>query len=323
MPRIIITGSSGFIGERAIEHFLEVGYEVLATDITVPGNPDHQRVYRQCDLLDKEKLTIMFTDFDPDYLLHLGARTDVFERKSIAGYDANITGTKNIIDAANACLHLKRVIITSSRLVCPVGHIPKTDDEYCPPNFYGESKVQTELLVKNSALKSEWVITRPTAIWGEGFRVPSYRDFFEQIKHGRYFNLGSSSPQKTFGYVRNFNFQMEKLLLAPKESVHGKVFYIGDYTPVALRSWAKLIAHEFGQPPPRTLPLPVLRSLARVGDLFRAVGWKTFPLCTTRLNNMLQNAVHDCTVLETITGPLPYDLESATKRTVAWLKQNP
>lgn len=322
-PRILITGSSGFIGANAIDHFRRRGWTVAATDVAPPRRREHEAGFTRCDLLDADGLRRLFTGFQPDYLLHLGARTDTFERKSLAGYAANIGGVSNVLAAANECPNLRRLIMTSSRLVCRIGYIPKTDDDYQPPNFYGESKVETERVTRAATINAEWLITRPTAIWGPGFLVPSYRDFFEQIRRGRYFHLGAHNPRKTFGYVGNFVFQMERLLLAPKDRVQGRIFYVGDYEPVGLREWADLIAGEFGRKPLPSVPLGLLRGGALVGDVLKKLGWDNVPLQSYRLQNMLSESVHDCSPLAAITGPLPHDLAAATRETVQWLKQNP
>lgn len=322
-PRILITGSSGFIGTNAIDYFRQRGFEVAATDVQPPRRRDHEAFFTACDLLDAAGLQRLFTGFQPDYLLHLGARTDTFERKSIDGYAANIQGVQNVLDAANGCPNLRRLIMTSSRLVCRIGYLPKSDDDLCPPNLYGQSKVETERVTKAATIRAEWLVTRPTAIWGPGFLVPSYRDFFEQIRRGRYFHLGPHNPRKTFGYVKNFVFQMEQLLLAPKVAVHGRTFYIGDYEPVGLREWADLIAREFGRKPVPTVPLGLLRAGALAGDALKKLGWDNVPLTSYRLQNMLSESVHDCSPLAVITGPLPHNLASATKETVQWLKEHP
>ncbi len=323
LNRILVTGGSGFIGTNAIDYLLSRGYVVCSTDIAPPSRKEHEAVFSRCDLLDGIGLRNLFLRFNPDFLLHLGARTDTFERKSLDGYAANMQGVKNVIAAANACRSLRRLVMTSSRLVCRIEYMPKSDDDFCPPNFYGQSKVESEKIVKGSEIGPEWVITRPTAIWGPGFLVPSYRDFFEQIRRGTYFHLGRANPLKTFGYVKNSVYQMERLLLAPREKVDRQLYYIGDYEPVSLRDWADSIALEFGRQPNPTLPLSALRLAARVGDILKAIGWKTVPLTSYRLNNMLSPAVFDGSRLRELTGPLPYDLRSATRETVQWLKANP
>lgn len=321
--RILITGGAGFIGAFAVDYFVDKNFEVMATDVAPPRYRRHSPFFARQDLLNADGLTKLFKGFSPDFVLHFGARTDTFERRSLSGYAANIEGVRNILAAANACSSLRRIIVTSSRLVCRMGYTPLSDEDYCPPNLYGQSKVETEKLTKSTEIRSEWVITRPTAIWGPGFLVPSYRDFFEQIRSGRYVHLGTRNPRKTFGFVGNFAFQMEKLLLAPRELVQAKTFYIGDYKPIRLREWADLIAQEFGRRPPRSVPLGLLKGGALIGDIVKRLGWDNAPLTTYRLENMLIDSVHDCSALEAITGPLPHDLISATKATVAWLKAHP
>ena len=321
--RILITGGAGFIGANAIDYFRERGYTVFGTDKVVPRLSAHVEGFTQCDLLDGLGLKRLVANLSPDLILHLGARTDTYERKSLDGYAANIEGMRNLVDAANTCPAVRRIIVTSSRLVCRTGYRPKNDSDYCPPNFYGQSKVETERITRDGGISAEWLITRPTAIWGPGFVVPSYRDFFEQIRNGRYVHLGRRNPCKTFGYVKNFVFQMERLFLAGRDQVHGRVFYVGDYQPVRLRDWADTIASEFGRPPLREVPIGVLRFGGWVGDQLRRMGWNGVPLTSYRLANMIMDTVHDCSALETITGPLPYDLARATCETVQWMKINP
>lgn len=318
--RLLITGASGFIGANAVDYFMNGGYAVRATDQLRPSRLAHEAVFTQCDLLDGPKLEKIFREFAPQYLLHLGAVTDTHQRSRIDEYAANIEGVQNVLAASNATPSLRRIIITSSRLVCRIGYQPASDQDYAPPNAYGQSKVETERIVRTTPIHAEWLITRPTAIWGNGFLVPSYRDFFEQIRRGRYVHFSNQNPHKTFGYVRNFTFQMEKLLLAPREQVQGRVFYIGDYEPVRLRDWADLIASEFGRKPIPTLPLGLVRVMAKFGDGLKSLGWSHVPLTSYRLSNMLAPAVYNLSALEEITGPLPYDLAAATRETVAWLK---
>lgn len=321
MKRLLITGAAGFIGSAAIPHFSRLGYQVTGTDMTGPRRPLPDGVdYHTVDLRDRPAVISLFAKVRPELLLHLGARTDTFERRSLDGYAANIDGMRHLLEAANRIDELRRMIITSSRLVCRIGYTPSSDTDYRPPNLYGQSKVETEKVVRSNNIRAEWILTRPTAIWGPGFQVPSYRDFFEQVRKGRYFHIGNTAPMKTFGYIDNFLFQMEKLLTAPREAVHERVFYIGDYESIRLPDWANLIAEAFGRPHPAKVPLWILSGVARVGNVLKAVGWDNVPLTTHRLHNMLIDSVHDCSPLEAITGPLPVGLREATLRTVEWMK---
>ena len=54
-----------------------------------------------------------------------------------------------LIKIADNIQSIERILFTSSLLVCENGYIPNSDDDYCPPNLYGESKVIGEKIVKS------------------------------------------------------------------------------------------------------------------------------------------------------------------------------
>ena len=97
---------------------------------------------------------------------------------------------------------LKKIIITSSMLVCKGGYQPLNQVDYKPNTIYGESKVITEKIVWDNLPNCDWAIIRPTSIWGPWFSVP-YRNFFEMIISKKYFHIGDEACTKTYGYVGN------------------------------------------------------------------------------------------------------------------------
>jgi hypothetical protein len=60
----------------------------------------------------------------------------------------------------------------------------------------------------------------------------------------RYFHIGHQNANKTYGYIENTVYQLDKLLLADKSSVQGKIFYLGDTPPYSIEEWANEIANE-------------------------------------------------------------------------------
>jgi nucleoside-diphosphate-sugar epimerase len=130
--------------------------------------------------------------------VHLGARTDLGETEDIQGYDANIQGVKNLIDAINATPSVTRVLFASSMLVCKFGYRPQSDNDYCPDTLYGQSKVKTENIIRQTKLSAEWAIIRPTSIWGPWFAEP-YLNFFQMIVAGRFVHPGRKAGNATFG----------------------------------------------------------------------------------------------------------------------------
>lgn len=316
--KIVITGGSGFIGINAVEYYRRMNWSVLNIDIRKPRNVAHADRWVECDILDLKQYQQVAQEFDPDYFLHLAARTDLHEKRTIDGYAANTLGVQNTIRAANACRNLKRIVFASSRMVCKIGYQPKHDSDYCPPNLYGKSKVIGEQYVKENKLTSEWTIVRPTSIWGPWFDVP-YRNFFDMIQKGLYFNPGGVDPLKSFGFVENTIYQLHQLLNARSEFVTGRVFYVCDYPPLRLSEWSELIRRQMRKKPIPTIPFWMLKSAAFIGDTLSLFGFRNAPLSSFRLNNLVTTMVHDTRDLEQICGTLPYSLEEGVRKTVKWL----
>ena len=241
------------------------------------------------------------------------------EENDLNGYNANIDGVKNLINILNEeSLNVKKTIYTSSRMVCKIDYLPINYDDYCPPNLYGESKMIGEKLIKEKALHP-YIIIRPTSIWGPWFDIP-YRTFFDTIKKGSFFMPKYINPKKSFGFVLNSTYQIEKLLFS-SEAIN-KTFYLSDYPHIELKTWANLIAKYFNVKNPKVLSLMFLKTIAFGGDLLKILGFKNPPLTTFRLNNIITDMVYDLSELESICGELPYSLEEGVKITTNWVKEH-
>lgn len=318
--KVIITGGSGFIGTNLVERFQDKGWEVLNLDIAEPRNLKHSKYWSKVDLLDRDHIIDTFSSFKPDVVLHMGARTDLSENRDISGYAANINGVANVIEGVRQAGSVERTIFASSRLVCEIGYVPCSEEDYKPSTLYGESKVRGEKLVRNYGEDfGTWIIVRPTSIWGPWFDTP-YREFFTSIARGIYVHPGQRNPRKSFGYVGNTVYQIEKILEAPAEKVDRRTLWLCDYPPIHLKEWANQIQRALGANRIRTVPLPLLRFAAAVGNVVTAMGWRGFPLTQFRLNNIVTEMVYDTSELEDIVGPLPFSTKQGIAVTADWLR---
>jgi nucleoside-diphosphate-sugar epimerase len=319
--RVLVTGGSGFIGTNLIEHLLAAGDDVLNLDAAAPRFPAHAPVWRNVDILDAGGLERAVESFAPTFVCHLAARVDL-AGADVEHYRANTDGVRNLLGAALAG-GVERVLFGSSQLVCTPGHLPVDDLDVSPPNAYGQSKVIGEQIVRAEAGDDlTWVLLRPTSIWGPWFGE-LYSAFFRTVQRGRYVHPRGVRVRKSFGYVGNTVHQIDRLLDAPAARLHGRTLYMADYEPYPILEWARLIQAEFGSRPIREVPVPLLRALARGGDLLQRLGRDNPPLTSYRLRNLLTETVFDLEPLRALCGDLPYSLAEATHRTAAWMRDNP
>jgi hypothetical protein len=128
-------------------------------------------------------------------------------------------------------------------------------------------------------------------------------------------------PKKSFGFVLNTIFQLEKILFETKENLD-LTYYLTDYPPLDLKEWSDMVSKEFGIKKTKEIPMPILRLASKVGDLMQKAGWQNPPLTTFRLNNLITHMVYDTKSLERVCGELPYTLQEGVEITASWLKDN-
>jgi nucleoside-diphosphate-sugar epimerase len=318
--KILVTGGSGFIGSSLIDYYLKNGYECLNLDIIAPPDGRSYSSWRSTDLLNIKDLELEIMGFMPTHVLHMAARTDIEENNDINGYAINFHGVENLIKVLDNCPSVRRVIFASSMLVCRVGYNPASYDDYCSPNLYGESKVLMEKRIKELNIdKYEWIIIRPTSIWGPGFKAP-YKNFFDLIVNRRYFKFRGKSATKTFGFIYNSVYQINQLLFLNSLLVNKRTFYIGDETPINIHNWADIIASQLNT---RVISIPfsIIKLISWIGDGLMFLGIP-FPLYTFRVKNMTtDNVIKLLADTKAIIPEQPYTLEEGVHKTLSWMKR--
>lgn len=112
--KILVTGGAGFIGSAVIRHVISNTHDsvVNVDKLTYAGNLDslgasaHSARYsfEQVDICDREQLDRVFSESQPDAVMHLAAESHV--DRSISGpstfIETNIVGTYTLLEAARA-----------------------------------------------------------------------------------------------------------------------------------------------------------------------------------------------------------------------------
>lgn len=313
--RVLVTGGSGFIGTNLMEHFLEQRIEVLNLDWNPPLNAAHVPWWREADIMDRTACERVFADFGPTHVVHLAARTDTEEQKDMNAYLQNHEGTRRLLEVIKACPSIQRVVITSTQFVCEAGYQPKDDLDFKPFTLYGETKRLTEMATREAGLGCEWTIIRPTTIWGP--YSLRYRDvMFKVMRKGLYFHPSRRKVIRSYGYVGNVVWQIDRILRAPAKTVQGRVFYVGD-PPLDLNNWVECVSKELTGRPVRYIPAWFVASLASVGDILGSVGLP-FPINSGRFRSMTSDYITPMDRTIAALGEAPFSMLEGVRRMVRW-----
>lgn len=319
--KILVTGGSGFIGTNYIQYLLLEGKsEFINLDCKPPREKVHDQFWRECDILDSPRLEKIIKDFKPSHVVHLAAKTGM-DLKDMSDFAANTQGVSHLLQICNETPSVKRVLLTSSLLVCQMGHIPRSDTEYKPTTLYGQSKVEGEKIVRRAQnLAFAWTIIRPISVWGP-WQVEPYINLFKSVAHNWYFHIGAGHYKRSMGYVENMVYQIHQLLLAPLEKVDRKTFYLGDPDPIDLFDFANEIQNVLGTKKIKNMPLWLVQGGAMAGDILKTLGLKNFPLTSFRLNNIRTEYIFNLSPIVAVAGVCPYDMKLGVRRTVEWMQK--
>jgi nucleoside-diphosphate-sugar epimerase len=153
--RILLTGSSGWLGRFLAPRLREDGHEVIGLDVA-PG-PDTQVLG---SVADRALIDRTFAKQGIEAVIHSGAlhKPDIVRYPRQAFVDVNVTGTLNLLEAAAAAGHDRFVFTsTTSLMVTEALHGGRTvgtewmDEDHGPPeprNIYGITKLAAEKLCR-------------------------------------------------------------------------------------------------------------------------------------------------------------------------------
>jgi dTDP-4-dehydrorhamnose reductase len=143
--KVLLIGGSGLIGKYLLAT-VPAGNNVLAT---YQRETERDLKGIRLDITDRFQVTRLVTEHKPDLIIHAASvgNIDFCEYHQEIAWKVNVTGTQNVIEASQTVN--AKVIFLSSNAVFTGDNPPYNEDSpYGPLNYYGESKVAAEVIVK-------------------------------------------------------------------------------------------------------------------------------------------------------------------------------
>lgn len=233
--KICVTGGTGFTGAALVLRLLEQGHEVVSLD-KQPG-------IAADELKEKGAKLITGSVTDPDVVReavegaevvqHLAAAFREMNVPDSVYYDANVNGTRIVIEAAIAAGARKLVYCSTQGVHGHIENPPGNEESpIAPADYYQKTKYEGELVCHEYADKGiEYTIIRPTAIYGPG-DPERFAMIFRRAKKGTFPMFGRGITYYHPVYIDNL---VDAFVLAMQPGVgSGEAYIIADeeYFPI-------------------------------------------------------------------------------------------
>ncbi|MFT6926772.1 MAG: nucleoside-diphosphate-sugar epimerase [Psychromonas sp.] len=261
--KVFVTGAGGFLGKALCRFLCSAGINVVG--FARGDYPELEQMgvlMVKGDICDKQALTDAMQG--ADLVFHVASKAGVWGSKA-SYFDANVSGTENIISVCQA-LNIRRLVYTSTPSVTFVGKDENAIDESHPYathflNFYALSKAIAEqkILAANSeTLKT--LALRPHLIWGPGdpHLVPRV---LQRAKAGRLKLVGKTDKLVDTIYIDNAVYA--HLLAAvslnqPTSNCAGKAYFVSNDQPILMAEMLnKILACQGLKPINARIPAPL------------------------------------------------------------------
>lgn len=308
MQKILLTGSTGFIGKHFLNHLLQKKFQVriLLRD-SQKASPFPNEIEIFCgDLTDPNSLTDACSHIDT--VFHLGGYAHAYAEKnpSFANqhYIVNFQGTKNILEAA-ICKKVKKFIFFSSvKAVADSENCIDESWEKYPNSPYGIAKREAEKLVLNAKNTGIHVtILRPALVYGSEWKG-NLASMLSAIDRGIFPPLPETNNRRSMIGVDDLCHAA--ILAATNLQANGKIYFVTDKIAYSTRELYVLMRQALGKRVPTWyIPFWFFKFLASIGDFAKKFTGYRLPFNYDSMEKLFGSAQYNSTRIELDLGFKP------------------
>lgn len=162
MKKVLITGANGFLGQHLSFFLTDANFDITATGRGHRRMQEGRVAYQSVELTNRKEVEALLQKIGPDVVIHNAAlsKPDECENDRNRCIDVNVNATRYLLEATNG-----HFIYLSTDFVFGENGPHSEDDKPHPLNFYGESKLLAEELIKQSGKYT--TIVRPVFMYGK------------------------------------------------------------------------------------------------------------------------------------------------------------
>ena len=324
---IFITGATGFIGKHLALKLVRQGHQVhalarpsAATDELAGGGV---RIFSG-DLLDSASIAAAMRGCR--HVFHLAGFARAWHKDRSTFYRINVTGTKNVLDAAMELGVLKAVVVSTAGVLPPsINGVPVTETAFRRPDLYTEyertKNAGEELTAKYAAKGLPVVIILPTKVFGPGpvDESNSATLMIREYLRGKWKIIpGNGEGVMDYVYVKDV---AEGMIRAMENGRAGERYILGGENVSYERFFNTAAGYAVSPRRLYRLPVALIMGLAAL-EAAKAGILGIKPLITPEwVRKIPYNWSKNSAKAKEELGYTARPFEEAVKRTVAWLRQ--
>jgi nucleoside-diphosphate-sugar epimerase len=314
---VAVTGATGFLGQALCQRLMSMHIRVRAAARTPREGPWSDFVPLD---LPHSVPAELFTGVD--VVFHLAGKAHaVVERAAdaIAYDEVNREGTLEVAQRAKALGVRRFVFMSTVKALGEAGEglVPE-DRASIATDPYGRSKYEAEVSLMNLHTASfQVVILRPALVYGPGAKG-NFESLMRLLRRGRRPPLPIIRNRRSL--VGLNDLIAATILVGTHPAASGRAYTVTDGQVYSTTDIIDILSDAFGvtRRAPFTVPLPALRSAARLGDLAGRVTGRRAPFDSATLHQLLGNAEYEAGALTGATGFTPaeslHDLADSMSR---------
>lgn len=308
--RALVSGAGGFLGPAVCERLRAQGWHVLALLRKRRAGPWDETV--EHTLAEGKDLRLAGPI---DAVLHLAGRAHALTEtpgEEEAYFRTNVGGTEELLKASQRAGVRRFVLFSSVKAHGEETGTAAVDemDLPRPTTPYGRSKRESERLVCESGLVREPVVLRLSMVYG-GASKGNLARMVAAVAGNRFPPLPDTKNARSM--VHRDDVSEAAWLAISTAAAAGKTYFVTDGRAYSTRQIFEWICQALGRPAPQwTVPVWVLRALARGGDLIGLVRGRRFAIDSDALQKLLASAHYSNARFVEDVGFTPrHDLRSA------------
>ncbi|WP_246167780.1 NAD-dependent epimerase/dehydratase family protein [Propionivibrio limicola] len=242
--KVLITGGTGFTGRHLVRNLESAGCSVFC----LGDHPADVPNFFLASILDREALSKVVREVQPDFVVHLAAISFVAHENVNDIYEINVIGSRNLLHVlAEEAPNVECVLLASSANVYGNSSVEAVNEAVplLPVNDYAVSKLAMEYVARLWMGRLPIVIARPFNYTGVGqsanFLLPKIVDHFR--RGAREIELGNLDVARDFSDVRMVTAAYCDLL---KAAPAGEVFNVCSGVAYSLQDVLDMMAEIAG-----------------------------------------------------------------------------